>query len=212
TALYQRERTGKGGYVGSSLLANGLWANGCSVQAALCGEKVVPQPPRERGLNGLRVHYRCRDNRWLLLSIAADEWRWEKFKDCLGADALDDPRFATAASREAHARELIAILDAIFATRDQAEWRAILDAAGLIFGIVADMDEIADDPQILASQALVPFTDGTMTVNSPLWIKGQEKVKPRRAPSLGEHSEELLRKAGFPEAEIRTLRAEGVIG
>ena len=53
TALYQRERTGKGAYVGSSLLANGLWANGCSVQAALCGEKVVPQPPRERGLNAL---------------------------------------------------------------------------------------------------------------------------------------------------------------
>ena len=42
--------TGKGDYVGSSLLANGLWANGCSVQAALCGEKVVPQPPRERGV------------------------------------------------------------------------------------------------------------------------------------------------------------------
>ena len=160
----------------------------------------------------LRVHYRCRDGRWLLLSIAADEWRWEKFKECLGADALDDPRFATAGSREAHARELIAILDAIFATRDLAEWRAILDAAGLIFGIVADMDEIADDPQILASEALVPFTDGTMTVNSPLWIKGQEKVKPRRAPAVGEHSEELLRKAGFSEAEIRTLRAEGVIG
>ena len=105
TALYQRERTGKGGYVGSSLLANGLWANGCAVQAALCGEKVVPQPPRERGLNALRVHYRCRDGRWLLLSIAADEWRWEKFKECLGASVLDDPRFATAAaSRGACAR------------------------------------------------------------------------------------------------------------
>ena len=74
TALYQRERTGKGGYVGSSLLANGLWANGCSVQAALCGEKVVPQPPRERGLNALRVHYRCRDGHWLLLSIAPDDF------------------------------------------------------------------------------------------------------------------------------------------
>jgi formyl-CoA transferase len=212
TALYQRERTGNGGYVGSSLLANGLWANGCSVQAALCGEKVVPQPPRERGLNALRVHYRCRDDRWLLLSIAADEWRWEKFKECLGAGTLDDPHFATAASREAHARELIAILDGIFATKDQAEWRAILDAAGLIFGIVADMDEIADDPQILASEALVPFTDRTMTVNSPLWIKGQEKVQPRRAPSVGEHSDQVLREAGFPEAEIHTLRAEGVIG
>src|SRR5467141_3053245 len=157
TALYQRERTGKGGYVGSSLLANGLWANGCAVQAALCGEKVVPQPPRERGLNALRVHYRCRDDRWLLLSIAADEWRWEKFKECLGASVLDDPRFANAASREAHAHELITILDGVFATKDQAEWRAILDAAGLIFRIVADMDEIAGAAPILASAALVPF-------------------------------------------------------
>ena len=213
TALFQRERTGKGGYVGSSLLANGLWANGCAVQAALCGEKVVPQPPRERGVNALRVHYRCRDNRWILLSIAADEWRWEKFKECLKANVLEDPRFATAASREAHARELIVILDGIFASKDQSEWRAILDAAGLIFGIVADMDEIADDPQILASEALVPFVDGSsLTVNSPFWMAGQEKVRPRPAPAVGQHSEEVLREAGYTDLEIRTLREEGVIG
>jgi crotonobetainyl-CoA:carnitine CoA-transferase CaiB-like acyl-CoA transferase len=212
TALYQRERTGKGGYVGSSLLANGLWANGCAVQAALCGEKVVPQQPRERGINALRVHYRCRDNRWILLSIAADEWRWEKFKACLDASVLEDPRFASVASREEHARELIAILDEIFATKDQAEWRAILDAAGLIFGIVADMDEIADDPQVLASEALVPFVDGSsLTVNSPFWIASQEKVKPHPAPAVGEHSEEILREAGYSEIEIGALREEGVI-
>ena len=60
TALYQRERTGRGNYVSSSLLANGLWANGCSVQAALCGDPVAPQPPREAAVNALRVHYRCR--------------------------------------------------------------------------------------------------------------------------------------------------------
>ena len=88
-------------------------------------------------------HYRCRDNRWLLLSIAADEWRWDKFKAGLGHRPLDDPRFATHACASGNARELIPILDAIFGTRDQAEWRRVLDEAGLIFGIVADMDEIA---------------------------------------------------------------------
>jgi formyl-CoA transferase len=51
-----------------------------------------------------------------------------------------------------------------------------------------------------------------MTVNSPIWIRGQEKVKPRRAPNVGEHSEEVLREAGFGDAEIEALRAEGVIG
>jgi len=212
TALYQRERTGKGGYVGSSLLANGLWANGCSVQAALCGEKVVPQPPRERGLNALRVHYRCRDGHWLLLSIAPDEWRWQKFKECLGAGALDEPRFATQEGREANARELIAILDGVFATKDFAEWRSILEAAGIIFGIVSKMEDIPEDPQMLASEALVPFEgQQTLTVNSPFWINGQDKVKPRRAPNVGEHSDDVLCEAGYSDAEIRSLRADGVI-
>jgi crotonobetainyl-CoA:carnitine CoA-transferase CaiB-like acyl-CoA transferase len=212
TALYQRERTGKGGYCASSLLANGLWANGCSVQAALCGEKVVPQPPRECGVNALRLHYRCRDHRWLLLSIAADEWRWDRFKAALGSVALDDSRFATAAARERHARELIPILDAIFATRDQAEWRRILDMAGVIFGIVADMDEIDEDEQILASGALVPFADGRgLTVASPIWIAGQEKVAPRPAPAVGQHSAAILHEAGWSEAEIDVLRAARVI-
>src|SRR5438876_5931795 len=141
TALYQRERTGKGNYVSSSLLANGLWANGCSVQAALCGDRVAPQPPREAAQNALRVHYQCRDGRWLLLSIAADEWRWDKFKECLDDPVLDDPRFATVESRERHARDLLVELDRIFATHDLAQWRRVLDDAGIIFGIV---DETQD--------------------------------------------------------------------
>ena len=45
------------------------------------------------------------------------------------------------------------------------------------------MEDIAEDRQMLASEALVPFTDSkTITVNSPIWIKGQDKVKPHRAP------------------------------
>ena len=74
------------------------------------------------------------------------------------------------------------------------------------------MDEIADDPQMLASEALVPFVDGrSLTVDSPIWIGGQVKVQPRPAPAVGEHSEEVLRGIGYTEAEIGALRAERVI-
>ncbi len=213
TALYQRERTGKGNYVSSSLLANGLWANGCSVQAALCGDRVVPQPPREQAQNALRTHYRCREGRWLLLSIASDEWRWEKFKACLEDPVLEEPRFATIESREANAGELVTILDRIFATRDLAHWRRILDEAGIIFGIVAETQDIAEDEQALAAGHLVPFVDADfMTINSPIEIRGQEKVRPRLAPKVGEHSAEVLRDAGYGEAEIAALRDAGVIG
>ena len=213
TALYQRERTGKGNYVSSSLLANGLWANGCSVQAALCGDRVVPQPAREQAQNALRAHYRCGDGRWLLLSIASDEWRWEKFKGCLEDAVLEEPRFATVETREANACDLVAILDRIFATRDLAHWRRVLDEAGIIFGIVAETQDIADDEQALAAGHLVPFVDADfLTINSPIEIRGQEKVRPRRAPKVGEHSAEVLRDAGYGEAEIAELRAAGVIG
>jgi formyl-CoA transferase len=213
TALYQRERTGQGNYVSSSLLANGLWANGCSVQAALCGDEVVPQPPREAAVNALRVHYQCRDGKWLLLSIASDEWRWDRFKACLADAALDDPRFATVASREQHAGALLRELDRIFATRDLAHWRRVLDEAGIIFGIVAETRDIAEDEQVLAAGHLVPFTDADwLTVNSPIEIRGQEKVPPRRAPAVGEHSRQVLRAAGYSEDEIAALQRAGVIG
>jgi crotonobetainyl-CoA:carnitine CoA-transferase CaiB-like acyl-CoA transferase len=213
TALYQREKTGKGNYVSSSLLANGLWANGCSVQAALCGDDVTPQPPREQALSALRVHYQCADGRWLLLSIAADEWRWEKFKGCFEAPILDEPRFATSPQRDANAKELVAIFDRLFAQRDLAHWRQILDHAGIIFGIVAETRDIAEDEQALAAGHLVPFVDADfMTVNSPFEIRGQEKVKPRAAPGVGQQSEQVLRDAGYAAAEIAALRQAGVIG
>jgi crotonobetainyl-CoA:carnitine CoA-transferase CaiB-like acyl-CoA transferase len=213
TALYQRERTGKGNYVSSSLLANGLWANGCSVQAALCGDPVTPQPPREEAVNALRVHYRCGDGRWLLLSIASDEWRWDKFKACLADPALDDPRYGSVASREENARALVCDLDRIFATRDLAHWRRTLDEAGLIFGIVAETQDIATDEQALAAGHLVRFTDAEyMTINSPIEISGQQKVPPRLAPDVGEHSEAVLREAGYAESEIAALREAGIIG
>jgi crotonobetainyl-CoA:carnitine CoA-transferase CaiB-like acyl-CoA transferase len=61
TALYQRERTGRGAYVTSSLVANGLWANAYVVQAALCGATMIPRPPRVEALNALTTYYRCRD-------------------------------------------------------------------------------------------------------------------------------------------------------
>ena len=213
TALYQRERTGKGNYVSSSLLANGLWANGCSVQAALCGDRVVPQPPREMAQNALRTHYQCQDGRWLLLSIASDEWRWDKFKTCMADAALDDPRFATVERRDQHASELLAVLDRVFATRELAYWRQVLDDAGIIFGIVAETQDIAEDEQALAAGHLVPFVDADfMTINSPIEIRGQQKIPPRRAPRVGEHSDEVLREAGYAETEIAALRAAGVIG
>ena len=213
TGLYQRERSGRGMQVGSSLIANGLWSNGFMVQAALCGATFFPRPPRERPFNALTSYYRCRDDRWLILTILNEERQWPVFARCLGLDSLvDDPRFAKQSDRFERAAELGAAFDAAFASRDRSEWRRILSEAGIVFEIVASAEDVASDQQAIANGFLRPFDGDTMlTVDSPVHVAGAPKVKPRKAPELGQHSDEILQEAGYDAAAIAQLRASKVV-
>jgi crotonobetainyl-CoA:carnitine CoA-transferase CaiB-like acyl-CoA transferase len=213
TALYRREKTGRGGLVSSSLLANGLWANGCFVQTRLFGEPVPHRPPREDAPNALANHYRCRDGRWFIMALFNEERQLRPLLAAIGREYLaNDPRFATKEARKQNAAALVAELDAVFGTRDMAEWRTILDGVGVTFGVVGKTDDVAHDPQMQAIGALVPFADGkTLTVSSPFNLEGEAKVAPRRAPTVGQHSEDVLRDAGYSPAEIGQLRKLGVL-
>ena len=213
SALYRRERTGAGGLVTSSLLAAGLWTNSLAVQAKLCGVPIPPRQPRDRVSNACVNTYRCRDGRWLNVMILNEDKLFAPLLRALGREELaEDPRFATRDTRRANAAELIAIFDREFTSRDLAEWRKALDAAGITFDIVGTLDDIPNDPQMRAAGALVPFAEepDMLTVSSPFALAGIEKTGPGRAPDLGEHSEAVLREAGFDAAEIRRMREAGV--
>ncbi|MDE2331015.1 MAG: CoA transferase [Bradyrhizobium sp.] len=214
TALYKRERTGKGSHVRSNLMANGVWANGLLAQAKLCGAKFSERRPREHALNAVTNHYQCRDGRWLILSLLNEERQWPALAKCLGReDLVTDPRFATRADRHARSVELIKLLDEIFATRDLAEWRQRLDGNGLVFGVVGILDDIPTDRQMIDNGVLLPFeSDPLLTVDSPIWVDGSRKATPRRPPGVGEHSDEVLREAGYDEAAIQQLRSSGTVG
>jgi len=213
TALYKRERTGKGSHVSSNLMANGMWASGVLAQAKLCGAKFSKRRPREQALNAVTNHYKCRDGRWLMLSLLNEDRQWPALARCLGLEKfVDDDRFATRADRHARSVELIKVFDEIFATKDLAEWRAILDGNGLVFGVVGILDDIPGDKQMLENEVLVPFENDTMlTINSPIWVDGSKKTQPKRPPEIGEHSDEILRGAGYDEATIKALRASGAV-
>jgi crotonobetainyl-CoA:carnitine CoA-transferase CaiB-like acyl-CoA transferase len=176
----------------------------------------VVRPPREEAVDALGNLYRCRDGRWFLIALTPDGRRWQDFTTAIGRPELfADPRFATPSARRANVRLLIAILDTVFAERDWAEWRRVLEAAGIAFGVVGTVDEIPRDPQMRASGALVPIDDpragATLTVSSPLQISGQEKVPATMAPEVGEHTVAVLREAGFEQAEIDRLLRDGVV-
>ena len=65
---------------------------------------------------------------------------------------------------------------------------------------------------MIETEALVPFeNDSLLTINSPIWVDGSAKVTPRHPPGVGEHSEEILREAGYDEASIRNLKASGAV-
>jgi crotonobetainyl-CoA:carnitine CoA-transferase CaiB-like acyl-CoA transferase len=213
TALYRRERTGKGGVAQTSLLQNGLWANGCYVQNRLFGEHVRHRPPRIETPSALANHYRCRDGRWFLMALHNPR-QAGVFLEAIGvAHLLQDPRFATVDSRRENAVALTRILDGIFAQRDLADWRPILEKAGVTFGPVCTVDEAGDDPQARAIGALVPFADGEgLTVSSPFALDNATKTAPARAPAVGQHSEAVLREAGYSADEIEKLKKLGVLG
>ena len=213
-ALFDRERTGKGRRVRSSLLANGAWANSILLQAALCGGSTYAVPPRTSSLNALVCPYVCADDRGLYLAMVQEAVEWDRFTDAIGrAELRDDPRFKDLASRRANAPSLVKVLDEVFASKPLAYWRAELDRHTVTFGVIAQIDELPDDPQLIANGVFraVDGAPGLRTIDSPLHLDGAAKRPPGRAPALGEHGREILRGLGYPEARIDALVRGGVL-
>jgi crotonobetainyl-CoA:carnitine CoA-transferase CaiB-like acyl-CoA transferase len=212
-AILNRERTGQGMTVSTSLLAAGIWTNACFVQAGLCEAEWPERRGRTNALNALTNHYTARDGERFILGLLDMDKDWPKLCAALGDDGLRaDARFATPEARAENATELIACFDAAFAARDLAEWRARFAACDVLWGPVLSSAQVAADPQALAN-GILPEIEGTAqrTVSTPMRLEGVEKVAPRPAPAPGEHTGEVLRELGYDEAEVRRLLESGAV-
>jgi formyl-CoA transferase len=214
TALYRRERTGAGGYVTTSLLAEGIWSASVSIQAALCEAKFFPPHDRMHPANAAMNVYRAADGTWFVLIVTPD--KLEAVAKGIGrADLLTDPRFADQAKLMANMPELTKILDEAFSAKPMAHWYEVFSGVHVTFGAVRGPQEVVNDPQLRPNDIIVPL-DGaggklTSTISSPIQVHGVAKVAAKRAPELGEHNEEILRQLGFAAADIDGLRASGAI-
>jgi crotonobetainyl-CoA:carnitine CoA-transferase CaiB-like acyl-CoA transferase len=213
TALYRRERTGQGGFVGVSLQASGLWSNGFMVQAALDGASFVPRPKREDAPNPLGNLYQAGCGRWFLLALLNEARQWPALLQVFGKPAWgEDPRFATQALRRQNARALVALLTEAFLARSMAEWRPVMDMAGLTFDAVTTTQEAAMSDQPRATGAIRRTTAGGWTVDSPMVIAGEEKQPAGPAPAQGEDAAAILAEAGYSASDIAALRQAGALG
>jgi crotonobetainyl-CoA:carnitine CoA-transferase CaiB-like acyl-CoA transferase len=212
TALYRRERTGKGSYVTTSLLAEGVWSASVSIQAALCEAKFFPAHDRKNPANAALNVYRASDGAWFVLIVTPD--KLAAVAKAIGrADLLTDLRFSNPAKLVENMPQLTAILDELFSSRPMAHWYEVFNGAHVTFGVVREPQEVIDDPQLLANGIVVPLEGAggklTSTISSPIQVHGVTKAPARRAPALGEHNEEVLKQLGFNANDIDGLRASG---
>lgn len=216
TALLHRERTGEGGMVHTSLLANGLWSVSGVAGNVMAGRDMAAYRENHAVPSAMMRVYKTLDDRWLQFNMVRNEELLNLLLTGLGlVDLLADPRFADRANLWQHRGELgDAIADAV-KTRSSTDWLAIFDDLDVPVNRIAVVDETAQDEQILANEmAFVPDDPGInvpLLVNHPVNVTSVPSVGPRPAPELGEHSAEILRELGYDDNAIEGMQNDGVI-
>lgn len=215
TALYRRERTGKGSHVTTSLLAEGVWSASVSIQGALSGATFAPPHDRKHPANAALNVYRSADDTWFVLIVQPDKLK--AVAQGIGrTDLLTDPRFADPKKLMENMSELTAILDEVFATQPMAHWNEVFSGARVTFGAVRGPQEVINDPQLRANDIVVPIEGAgdsiKSTISSPFQIHGVTKAPAKRAPEIGEHNQEILQELGFEPKQIESFATSGVLG
>ena len=214
TALYRRERTGKGSYVTTSLLAEGVWSASVFIQAALCEANFFGLHDRTHPANAALNVYRSSDGTWFVLVVMPD--KLAAVAKAIGReDLLTDPRFSDPAKLMANMAQLTAILDEVFGSQPLAHWYEVFNGVHVTFGAVRGPQEVINDPQLRPNDIVVPLEGAggklTSTISSPIQVHGVSKVPAKRAPEIGEHNEEVLKELRFDAKGIDGLRASGTI-
>src|SRR6266566_1759840 len=214
TALYRRERTGKGSYVTTSLLAEGIWSASVSIQAALGEAKFFGLHDRKHPANAALNVYRASDGTWFVLIVTPD--KLAAVAKAIGRpDLLTDARFSDPANLMKNMPALTAIFDEIFGSQPMTHWYEVFNGVHVTFGAVRGPQEVIADPQLRANDIVVPLegAGGNLksTVSSPIQVHDVTKVPAKRAPDLGQHNEEVLKELGFSATEVAGLYTSGVV-
>lgn len=216
TGLYQRERSGKGSRISTSLMANGLWAASSALSGILSGTKPYRRLNPAKPGSALVNYYRTKDERWISLIVIQEEKHWPNFiKAIERPDLATDPRFAELAIRFKHAKELGAIFREIFKTRNCDEWRERLRDNKITFSVVATFEDVIDDAQALENDMFIDVEGHNVgrgqAVNSPFWIDGSDKVPAHIGSALGADSVGILQDLGYDDSQIQQLTEKGAI-
>ena len=212
-AVHWRSTSGRGQYIDTSLFEAGIALSVWEATEYFSGRTPGPLGSAHR-MSAPYQAFRCADG--YVTVGAANDRTFAKLSALLGhPEWLADPRFATDAERVRNREALAAAIEAVMATGTRADWLTRLAAAGIPSGPINDYAQVFADPQVAARDMVVdvdhPSLGRLHALGSPLKMSATPLNPRRRAPRLGEHTDEVLRQAGIGDEQLREMRAAGAI-
>jgi crotonobetainyl-CoA:carnitine CoA-transferase CaiB-like acyl-CoA transferase len=213
-AYIARQHTGEGQLVDTSLLDTSIALSLVESATFLAGGELPSPLGSTHRRNAPHGAFRVKDG---YIAVAADSAHfWKRFCHTLGLETLvDDPRFKTNADRVANKHLLQEIIEHITTTRDGPYWLEKLEAAEIPCGAVNSYAEVFQDPHVLARQMLTeinhPVAGRVKLTGLNVKLTKTPGALRLPAPTLGQHTCEVLRTLGYQDEEIDQLQAAGAI-
>lgn len=217
TALFIRERTGVGQDVYTSLQQAGIFVNAHDVGASLVTGRDRQNTDRRNLANVLLNSYKTKDNRWIRFAMNQPDLYWKRFCGAIGHEEIEqDPRFSSFAPRLENHASLFDILEDTFSRKTLAEWKPVLDEAGLPWAPVLTLPEVTADEQARANGFFVGYDHPSYgyieIVANPVTLGDAPATVRMPAPEFGQHTEEVLLEYGYTWDDIAQFKQEGIIG
>ena len=214
-ALINRDKTGLGTTVTTSLLANGIWSNAMLIQAVLSGHKPIDTFYWDT-LSAMRNIYTLKDKSLFFMLLTNEEKHWQPFLKSLNLDSLNkNSKFNTKDKRQHHKKELKKILQKEFLKYSYSDVRKKLIDTGIVFTKIIKTENTISDPQINLNNMFMDITGESITnlkiISPPLNIENAPRKKATKAPKLGEHNVEILKELGYTNEEIKILQNKRII-
>ncbi|HYG42417.1 MAG TPA: CaiB/BaiF CoA-transferase family protein [Bordetella sp.] len=214
-ALLERGNTGQGTYLEVSLLDSALGLMTYPIQNFWRSGKLPRRMGTAHPAMAPYQAFQAKDG--LIMLGVGNEAQWRRLCDAAGLQAIvDHPDFATNAVRVANLDRIVAIVQERVAQKEVQEWLALLEAAGVPCSAIHTLDQALAHPQVstrqLMTQTRHPVLGHIQNVGLPVRFGGQAREASRTPPLLGEHSEEILREAGYSSTDIGELRSLGTLG
>jgi crotonobetainyl-CoA:carnitine CoA-transferase CaiB-like acyl-CoA transferase len=213
-ALHRRAVTGLGAHLETSQLGAMIALQGLHfANVALTGRE-YERLARDQEPNPLYNYYRCKDGTWAIIAGIDLLKDWAKVCEAIGLPHLaDDPRAKSFDAMVGHAPELVREFDRAIAKMDRDDVLAALRAANVFCGPVHTIEEAYESEQVRLNGYLadVPGEDFPLSV-WPVKLDGEPAQVAKRAPTMGEHTDEILHEFGYTSSEITQMRAAGAVG